>query len=233
MTAEHKILAIHQPNYIPWLGYFHKLLTCDVFVYLDAVQLPRGRSFAARNRIKTPQGTTYLTIPIEKARGGEGKQTYAEARFADEEWRAKHLRTVRMNYSKAAYFDDVFPLYENAASGGDNLAAVNIRIIDAIAGYLGIQTKCVRLSDLLDDFGQKTDLVIDCCRAAGANVYLSGTGGGRDYNDEQQMNANGVTLRYSSFEHPEYPQLWGDFEPDLSVLDALFNCGRDTIELLR
>ncbi|NOX90296.1 MAG: WbqC family protein, partial [Calditrichaeota bacterium] len=91
--SKRRIMAMHQPNYIPWLGYFYKIAKADIFVYLDIVQFPRGKSFAARNRIKTPNGATYLTIPVSLPKGKEGKVLYTEVRFADEQWKKKHLKS--------------------------------------------------------------------------------------------------------------------------------------------
>jgi hypothetical protein len=225
-------VAIHQPNYIPWPGYFHKLAACDVFVYLDAVQYPRGQSFAPRNRIKTPNGVTFLTIPVSLPKGTEGKASYLEVEFADEKWRKKHLATVEQSYARAPHFDEVYPLYERGVEDGESFVDLNIGLIEALASYLGIETRRVRLSELLPSFGQKTELIVDVCRALEADAYLSGSGGGRDYNDEALLQEHGIDLRYDEFEQPEYPQLWGDFEPNLSVLDLLLNCGPASRDLI-
>jgi hypothetical protein len=225
-------VAIHQPNYIPWPGYFHKLAACDAFVYLDAVQYPRGQSFAPRNRIKTPNGVTFLTIPVSVPKGTEGKASYLEVEFADEKWRKKHLATVEQSYGRAPHFDEVYPLYERGLDEGETFVHLNIGLIEAFASYLGIETRRVRLSELLPSFGQKTELIVDVCRALDADAYLSGSGGGRDYTDEALLKEHGIELRYDEFESPEYPQLWGDFEPNLSVLDLLLNCGPASRELV-
>jgi hypothetical protein len=219
------VVAIHQPNYVPWPGYFHKLAACDVFVYLDAVQYPRGQSFAARNRIKTPNGVTYLTVPVSVPKGSEGKASYLEVDFADDKWRKRHLSTVEQSYARAPHFEEVFSLYAREVEAAETFVGLNIRLIDAFASYLGIDTRRVRLSELLPEFGQKTDLIVDVCRALDADAYLSGSGGGREYTDEAVLREQGIELRFDEFEYPRYEQLWGDFEPNLSVLDLLFNCG--------
>jgi WbqC-like protein len=218
-------MAMHQPNYVPWLGYFHKLANCDTFVHLDAVQFPRGQSFAARNRIKTPNGPAWLTVPVSRPHGRDGRVTYAEVTFADEGWREKHLRTVEMSYGRAAHYDDILPLYRTGLETGDTLVGVNVALVEAIVGLLGIDTRFVLLSELLSAFGQKNELIGEICHALGADVYLSGSGGGREYADAAALAALGVDLRFDEYEPAVYPQLWGDFEPRLSVLDALFNCG--------
>jgi len=219
------VVAIHQPNYVPWPGFFHKLAAADVFVYLDAVQFPRGQSFAARNRIKTSNGVAFLTVPVTGPKDADGTFTYLEAELADARWRKKHLRTVEQAYAKAPHFEEVFALYRREVERGDTFVGLTIGLIDAIAAYLGIETRRVRLSELLPEFGQKTELIVDVCQALDTNVYLSGSGGGRDYNDEALLREHGIGLRYDEYAYPEHPQLWGSFEPNLSVLDVLFNCG--------
>jgi len=225
-------VAIHQPNYIPWPGYFHKLASCDVFVYLDAVQYPRGQSFAPRNRIKTPNGVIFLTIPVSTPDGREGKATYLDVEFADDRWKQKHLKTVEQSYRRAPHFDEVYPLYQRELDRGDSFVDLNIGLIETFASYLGIDTRRVRLSELLDSFGEKTELIVDVCRALHASVYVSGSGGGRSYNDEALLNEHGIELRYDDYRYPEHPQLWGTFEPGLSILDLLLNCGPASRELV-
>lgn len=223
--GDSRTVAIHQPNYLPWAGYFHKIARCDVFVYLDSVQFPRGQSFGARNRIKTPNGATFLTIPVSVPKQHDGKAPYTAVGFADDRWREKHLKTVAQSYRRAPYYDEVFALYERELEPDRPFVEVTIGLIEAFCSYLGIETERVRLSDTVESAQQKTDLIVDICGALGADAYLSGTGGGRDYNDEELLRGHGIDLRYDEFEPPVYPQLWGNFEPGLSLLDLLFNCG--------
>ncbi|MBD3224046.1 MAG: hypothetical protein GF313_04915, partial [Caldithrix sp.] len=225
--------AMHQANYLPWIGYFYKMMQSDVFVYLDNVQYPRGQSFAARNRIKTPNGPSYLTVPISLPKGQKGKASYREVGFSDERWKDKHLKSVSLNYKKAPFFDEVMALYEGQLSKShDALPDLNMDLIEAIADYLSIDTKRVRLSQLLKDHGQKTELIIDICQALPADAYLSGTGGGKAYNDEQQLQDAGIELLYSDFKHPVYNQLWGDFVSHLSIIDLLFNHGKESTRII-
>jgi hypothetical protein len=227
-----RVVAVHQPNYVPWPGYFHKLARADVFVYLDSVQYPRGRSFAARNRIKTPNGVRYLTVPVSIPSGREGKVTYLEVELADEGWRETHLRTVEQCYRKAPSFGDVFPLYQQQLELAASFVELTTGLVDAFASYLGIETQRVRLSELDGVSGAKAELVLEVCLAVGADVYLSGSGGGRDYNDEELLASRGIELRYDEYVYPEHPQLWGPFEPNLSILDMLLNCGPASRELV-
>ncbi len=227
-----KIMAMHQANYIPWLGYFYKMAKCDVFVYLDVVQYPRGRSFAARNKIKTPNGSAFLTVPVSLPKGREGKALYTEVQFANDQWKEKHKKTLQFNYKKAPFFDEIFSLYARQVDRSRNLLELNLNLIEAVTDYLNIRTKRVRLSEILKQFGQKTDLIIDICKALDADGYLSGTGGGKEYNDEAKLAQNGIMLMYSDFKHPEYRQLYGPFEKYLSILDLLFNEGPHSREIL-
>ncbi len=231
-TSNRKVLAIHQPNYIPWLGYFHKMAHSHIFVYLDSVQYPRGQSYSSRNRIKTANGTPFLTIPVKIPRGKSGKTTYLEIEIDGNKWKRKHLRTVELNYKKAPYFQEVFALYQEQLEKHQQFCELNIGLIEAIACYLELSTQRTRLSNELDEFGQKSHLIVDLCQILKATTYLSGTGGGKEYNDEQILNAADIELAYSSFEHPIYPQSWGDFVSNLSILDTLFNCGKDTRKFL-
>lgn len=224
-SSASKTVAIHQPNYIPWLGYFYKMAKADTFVYLDTVQFPRGQSFANRNKVKTHNDTTWLTIPITHPDGSAGKASYREVEFAGERWKKKHLKTLKFNYKKAPYYDDIYPLMEKHIREHDTFVELTFHLNEAIAGYLDIKTETVLLSDIIQDYGEKTQLIIDICEELKADQYLSGTGGGQDYNDEEQLKNNGIQLKYSDFTHPTYPQLWGEFVSHLSIIDLLFNCG--------
>jgi len=226
------IFSIHQPNYIPYTGYFYKIAVSDVFVILDTVQYPRGQSFSARNRIKTPQGISFLTIPITIPREKEGKVIYTEVKFSDDKWKAKHLKTIELCYKRAAHFPAIFEIYSHVLNSITDFTELNIGLIEAFCKYLEIHTRFVRLSELLETFGNKTNLIIDIGNSLGAKTYLSGTGGGKEYNDEKLLNENGFELVYSKFKHPVYTQLWGDFVPNLSVIDFLFACGPESKNIL-
>jgi len=227
-----RVMAMHQPNYLPYLGYFYKMARCDVFVYLDVVQYPRGRSFAPRNRIKTPQGPAYLTVPTRIPKGRDGKVRYVDVELAGSDWKRKHMKTLRMSYSRAPFVDPVAEIYERELLAGETFIQMNINLIEAFADYLAISTRRMRLSQILDKFGEKTGLIRDICTALGSETYLSGTGGGRDYNDVKMLAEHGIELAYSDFQHPRYPQRHGEFVSHLSILDVLCNVGPDTRELL-
>ena len=121
----------------------------------------------------------------------------------------------------------MFPIYERGLGDRDSLVDVNLALIGAIADYLGITSRQERLSGLLPEFGQKNELIAELCKALGTTIYVSGAGGGREYADAELLAEQGIELRFDEFTPPEYPQLWGAFEPSLSILDALFNCGAE------
>lgn len=217
-------LAIHQPNYLPWIGYFDKMRTADVFVLLDAVQYPRSRSVANRNAIRTPQGELLLTVPVSKPKGSQGKAAYREVAFADEGWRGKHLRTIEQAYRRAPHFERLFPELERIITEGRSLCDLNVALIRWMAGELSIETPTPLMSELGDEFGRSNEMIVELCRATSAEVYLSGTGAGA-YNDPDRLAAEGIELRYQDFDHPTYPQQGEGFLPNLSALDMLLNCG--------
>jgi hypothetical protein len=228
------IFAMHQANYLPWLGYFAKLAACDTFVILDTVQYPRGQSFAARNRIKTAQGPKWLSMPVSLPKGHQRRVPYTDVRLADQQAPQKHLRTLQNAYARAPYSTAMFELYETAAvqPRHKRLLDLNIGLLEAVTSYLGLKTPIVRLSSLGEGFGRKSELIADIAHALNSSTYLSGDGGGRSYNDPEYLAAHGVQLRYLGFSHPSYRQQWGQFLPGMCVLDAIANCGPATADLL-
>jgi len=227
------VFAMHQPNYIPWLGYFYKMANCDIFVYMDNVRFPQGRNFSTRNTIKTANGTPYLTIPVSVPKIDGERGSYNHVEIADQKWKAKHLKSIEHAYKKAPYFDEVFELYAPNLQNHDTLVDINVSIINAVKNYLGIDTQTMLLSDILTDLPSKTELIVEIAKKINANVYLSGAGGGREYNDPELLEANDIGLSYSIFESPVYDQMWGEFNPNLSILDALFNCGPSAYEYVK
>jgi WbqC-like protein family len=227
------MFAIHQPNYIPWIGYFYKIYRADVFVYLDAVQYPRGQSFGARNQIMTAGGKLMLTIPVSTKGNAEGKVTYNDVRFVDNTWRSKHLRTIEANYKKAPYFQEVFPLFHAPLASDLSFTDLNISIIEGVCDYLTITTPRKRLSELRENFGQKTDLIVDIADSVGADSYLCGDGGGLEYTNEETLTSKGISLEFTRFKHPVYKQLWtSEFVPYLSIIDLLFNEGKCSKDIM-
>lgn len=222
-------VAIHQPNYAPWCGFFAKLKAAQVLVLLDDAQLPRGRSYVARTRILGAQGPQWLTIPL--AHGAGELQRICQARIADPGWARRHLQTLRARYGRSPFFAEVFallaPLYEGA---GPWLAEFNERLLHALLAYLGLQRRVVRASTLACA-GRGDERLVALVQAVGGTTYLSGPSGPK-YQAADKFSAAGLQLTIRTYVPLAYPQGQPSFVGGLSVLDALFRCGRATSELL-
>jgi hypothetical protein len=225
------VAAVHQPNYLPWLGYFHKIAQSDVFVLLDCVQYPRGQSVANRNKIKAAQGVQYLTVPVSIPKGRKGKVCYMEVETADMQWKARHLKSLQLNYGRAPYFKQYFDDLASLLAEDRSFVERNVALIRYFAQQLSIATPMIRLSEMALEPDRKSELIVNICCHLGANVYLSGQGA-RKYNDDGLFAAHGVELVYQQFACPTYPQLHGSFVPNLSIVDLLFNCGPDSRSIL-
>ncbi|WP_214658780.1 WbqC family protein [Candidatus Formimonas warabiya] len=216
-------LAVHQPNYLPWPGYFSKMARCDIFVILDTVQFPRGCSVANRNLIKTPQGSQMLTIPVK--RKGLGLQRYADVLVLPG-WEKKHLQALRLNYAKAPYFAEIFPRLESLPDR-EYLWLINYDFIRLVYDLLRLETKLVFLSSFPQFADRdKNERIVALCRHFSADSYLSGTGGAA-YHQPETFEKHGLKLEYLDYQPIPYPQLWGNFIPNLSIVDLLFNCGAE------
>jgi hypothetical protein len=224
------ILAAHQPAYLPWLGYLEKIARADVMVHLDNVQFERG-GHTHRNRIKTPSGPLWLTVPVH-ARGHLETTIRDLAIDSARDWRGKHLKSIAQNYRRAPRFDHCFPRLEQLLANGEtSLDALCWAQLVFWAAEFGITTRVVRLSEL-PVTSTKSDLVLDLCQHLGATHYLSGALG-RNYLNEAAFRDAGITIEYQDFVSPVYPQLWGDFVPNLSVVDFWMNCEPSTLRFER
>ena len=223
MANNRTVLSIHQPNFLPWLGYFDKINNSDVFIILDSVQIPRGKSIANRNKIKTAQGELELVVPLSRPKGNDGKVTYREVQIADPKWAKKALKALELNYGKAPYFERYFSELKDLFYLND-FCQMNVQFIRKVTNELDIDTPMYLLSELQEDMGNKNELIASLCRHFHANVYLSGKGA-RKYNDPDYLSQFDIELEYQEFEHPVYEQLHGDFIPDL-----LFNYGPESTQ---
>jgi hypothetical protein len=226
-----RVVAIHQPNFLPWLGYFDKLVRADVFVLLDSVQFPRSGHGEWMNRVRLllHGRPAWATAPIRRAR----KARIADVELDDDQpWRAKLLRTIELSYSRAPHFEETFALVEEILAHEErNLAAFNEHGVRRLGEALGIDTELARSSDL-DAQGTGSDLLAELTVAVGGDVYLSG-GGADAYQREESYEERGVTLRYQEFRHPTYPQATPEFVPGLSVVDALMSVGAAGVRQLQ
>lgn len=226
------IAVIHQPQYLPYLGFFHKLNQGDIFVVMDSVQFMR-RGIQHRNKIKTNKGEQWLTVPVFHQSPRE--EEYIKEVQIDSEipWARKHWNTLLTNYSPAPYFDNyAFELQQLLEQEWHYLCELDMVLIQWIMEVLGIKKQIVYLSKLAVD-GTKSDLLIEVCKAVGADTYLSGSGG-KGYMDLSLFEAAGINVIWQEFNSPSYNQLFPEvgFLPNLSILDTLFSCGLETRNFL-
>lgn len=219
------LVAIHQPNFFPWLGYFDKIRRVDVFILLDDVQFPKtGSGYCNRVQIASNGAAQWLTAPV--ARAYHGFRTIQEMRFAPSSWRADLVNRLRATYKRTPYFDVVGPALEPLLTNDeDSVADYNAGNLLELASWLGLEhKKIVRSSELNVPF-TGTERLIALTLAAGGSAYLSG-GGAHGYQDQEMFKRSSVQLRFQDFVHPTYEQFGAAaFLPGLSIIDALVNCG--------
>ncbi len=226
-------IAIAQPTYLPWLGYFDLLDQVDKFVLLDTVQFEK-QSWQQRNRIKTPTGLLWLTVPVV-FRGRLGQRIVdVEIREADF-WR-DHVRAVELNYRRAPFFDEYYPALSEllrSASSGLRLAELNLGLLRWLTEALGIETPIVRSSELAVE-GMRTHLLAEICILSGATTYVSPLGSA-DYllKELSILTDRGVNVVFQHYEHPSYRQLFPPFQTHASALDLLFNEGGNALAIIR
>ncbi len=217
-------VAILQSNYIPWKGYFDIIHDVDLFVFYDCVQFT-PRDWRSRNKIKTPTGPQWITVPV----GNDRNRLIHEVRIADPEWQAKHWQTIRQHYAKCVHFERYREWLEHVYVGTtwESLSDLNQATITHIArDLLGLKAR-FEDSRVYAAEGQKTDRLLDILIKAGATSYLSGPAA-RDYIDADRFRDSGIELLWKDYAgYPEYPQRHDPFEHGVSVLDLLFNCGPD------
>jgi hypothetical protein len=220
-----RVVAIHQPNFLPWLGYFDKLARADVFLMLDDAQFPKKQGNAT-NRVRLLVGgkAAFVTAPV--VRSYHGVRQIREMRIDDTRpWRTKLLKTVETNYRPALHFDQVRLLVtELIQTPTDNLAAFNEAGIRRLASALALDASKLVLSSTLGVQSSGTDRLIELTKAVGGTTYLSG-GGADGYQENQKFAEAGLELRYQRFEHPSYSQRAEHPVLGLSIVDALMSCG--------
>ena len=214
------ICAIHQPQYLPYLGFFDKMKRSDIFVFLDDCQFKKNE-WQNRNRIRTKDGWQWITVPVRYRFGEEIREIEINN---NTNWRHKHLQSLLTNYGKTPCFKEYIDFFkETYKRGWEFLVDINLHFIGYLMGALGIKTKTV-LSSQLDIKTTGTRRLIDITKKVGADTYLSGPGG-REYLEIGEFKEAGIKLIFQEFKHPEYKQQFEGFIPNLSVVDFLFNCG--------
>jgi WbqC-like protein family len=226
-----KTVAIVQSNYLPWKGYFDLINSVDEFILYDEVQYTR-RDWRNRNRIKTPKGLEWITVPVNVK--GQYTAPIRNIGIAERDWGRRHWTTIVYNYGRAAHFRTYEKTLEQAFVGAadTHLSALNRRLLELVCGLLGIETP-LRWSWEFPSGGDRNRRLIDICKAAGADVYLSGPMA-RDYLDEALFHEYGLAVRWMDYSgYPEYPQLFGPFEHAVTILDLLLNTGPDAQRFLK
>ncbi|MEW6334451.1 MAG: WbqC family protein [Thermodesulfobacteriota bacterium] len=223
------IVAVHQPQYLPWLGYFDKIDRADVFVLLDTVQFKKNE-WQNRNRIKTTGGPQWLTVPVIN----RFPQPISEVEINNRErWQHRQWQAMITNYRNApcwdcaaAFLEEIFtPVWEY-------LAPLNIFVVKRLAEILGITTPLYAASELPAFPGSRDEKLIAITKHFGADTYLAGDGG-RDYMDLDRFEKNSIKVLFQKYRHPVYEQKFGAFEPFMSVMDLLCNRGSESLRILR
>lgn len=224
-----KRVASIQSNYIPWKGYFDMIAAVDEFIFYDHVQYTK-KDWRNRNRIKTPQGLFWLTIPV----GADIRRRICDVLLPDDAWGATHWAVLEANYRRAVFFDEIAawlaPLY--LQNKHTHLSTSNRAFVEAICAYLGIWTKLAWSYNYQME-GDRTENIVNLCAQAGATEYVVGPAA-RAYLDEAAFVRRGITVTWFDYtDYPQYPQLWGPFEHQVSILDLLFNCGPSSARYMK
>lgn len=214
-------IAVHQPNFLPYLGFFDKAMKVDKFIFMDNFQYTK-RGFINRNRIKTPEGFMWINVPVSLT----GTQNINEVKISPgDNWKNKLVASLTHTYKKTDYFDELFPVIENIlVKKWELLVDLNVDLLNDIFSLLDITAMTELTSDMEISSLTTTGRIIDICRNAGATEYLSGKTG-RDYLDIDLFEKSGIKLSFHDFEHPVYNQRFGEFIPNLSIIDYLMNNG--------
>ena len=223
------IVAVHQPQYLPWLGYFHKIDSADRFVLLDNVQFKKNE-WQNRNKIKTAQGWQWLTVPVRY----KFPQRINEVEINNTvKWQHKQRQAVLSNYRKASHYNYLEEFFQELFSRSwDMISQLNIHVVKRLSDILGIKTPLFVASDL-DDFPEDPDeRLIALTRHFNGNTYLAGSGG-REYMDLEKFKKNGIEVIFQNYKHPVYDQIFADFESYMSVIDLILNHGDRSLGILR
>jgi WbqC-like protein len=223
------ILTAHQPVYLPWLGLFHKIALAEKFCIFDIVQYQK-KDFNNRNKIKTHVGPIWLSVPVESKDHFETK--ICDIRIVHDGWNKKHAKSIRLNYAKTPFFKEYIDALEDHLLGRkyEFLTDLNTGLLILFLDQLHLKIPILKASDF-DFRGHKSDLVLDMCLKLKATTYIFGEQG-KDYADGRSFLNNGIDVRFQDYVHPQYRQLFGKFEPYMSVIDLLFNEGPNSRSII-
>jgi hypothetical protein len=226
-------VVILQPSYIPWRGYFHQIALADIFVFYDDVKYDKN-GWRNRNRIKTPSGSQWLTIPVLTARLEQDQIPINQIKIdTSKNWAKKHWNALLTSYHKAPFFREIVPLLEQVYnSQPELLSEFTIPLTIHLARRLGIEkTQFIQSSSLTGVIGKKTDRLISILTNLGATEYISGPAA-KDYLEEEKLRSNGIQLKYMVYDYPEYPQFYPPFDSNLSILDLMFMTGPEALKYI-
>lgn len=223
-----KKIVVSQPMFFPWIGLFEQIRLADIYVHYDGVQLPQGRSFMNRVQIKTTKGVQWLTAPVIR----KEKQLIKDTLLDDSQaWRKTHLKSLKMNYARAPFADEMIALAEIVyAYETSYLAEFNIFAIETIVGYFDIKRQFLHSSDY---FAEKsgTEKLIELVKKLNGSVYITGHGA-KNYLEHECFEKAGMRVEYMDYQRIPYPQLNGTFTPYVSILDLIANTGREGIKFI-
>ena len=216
------IVAIHQPEYLPWLGFFKKMMNVELFVFLDDVQF-RKKGWQNRNRIRINDGTTLLSIPVHTHSYPKINEVTIDN---EKNWSIRHKKSILYNYARAPYFDEIKDFIESIFEKKfQYLVDLNTEIIKFIMNELEIKSKIVFSSEL--EISKKaSDRVLDICKAVDADHYITGTFWAESNLRVEEFKKSNIDVEFQKFQHPIYKQIHGEFIPEMSIIDLLFNEGR-------
>ena len=226
-----RIVTMHQPNYLPWIGLFSKIARADCFIIYDSAQYVTS-SIINRNRIRVRNGSCFLTIPISNHfRLSRINEVFLPD---SERWKKDHWQTIYQNYANARYFKDYKGFFQDLYQGSFRyLWEINEKVLFFLLDCFDIKVEVLRSSSLpVDQSLHGTDMIIACTKGAGADTFLSGPSG-KNYLEFEKFPPSGVTLKFFNFQHPVYRQRYPGFEPNMAAIDLLFNMGPASAEIIR
>ena len=224
-------VAIMQPTYLPWIGYFALMESVDIFIILDSVQFSK-RSWQQRNQIKTESGPKWLTVPVISK--GRREQLITDVEIdRSGKFPNNHINMIRQSYRSAPYFEKYSEeLFKLLRENTKPLSILTIQLILLFRKILNINTE-IRYSSEFTTTGSKDELLAELCHHVGATEYISPPGSRGYLNASNFFIERDITVNYSKFNHPQYKQLYGDFLPFMSVVDLLFNYGIDSLPMIK
>jgi hypothetical protein len=222
-------IAIHQPNFLPWIGFFHKISQVERFIFFDNVPSPQGKSWLSRSRINLNGEQMWFTVPIHRShRSG---QLIRDAEIVRESsWVRKHLGTLLQAYNRAPFYKTIIPQIEQVYRQEYRfLADFNVALIEAVSRIIGLECQYHRASERVSSEKRKTEMIVQVCQAFECHRYLTGLGGSLDFLEPQLFHDAGIELVYQKFKQPTYEHPSGVYLEGMSILDALFCLGPEHV----